>query len=46
MCRAVEGLAVDGVIVLKGVVDKEHARLLHERVLSDVRDVGASGQAD
>jgi hypothetical protein len=35
--RAVEGLAVDGVVVLKGVVDTEHARLLHDRVLSDVR---------
>ena len=37
LAKAVEGLAVDGVIVLKGVVDKEHARLLHDRVLSDVR---------
>eukprot|EP01044_Picomonas_judraskeda_P027003 COSAG03_NODE_8418_length_805_cov_1.271955_1_plen_92_part_00 len=37
LARAVEGLAVDGVVVLKGVVDKEHAGILHERVLSDVR---------
>lgn len=37
LARAVEGLAVDGVVVLKGVVDKGHARLLRDRVLSDVR---------
>ena len=37
LARALEGLAVDGVIVLKGVVNTEHARLLRDRVLSDVR---------
>jgi hypothetical protein len=36
LARAVEGLDREGVVVIKGVVDPEHVRVVRERVLGDV----------
>jgi hypothetical protein len=41
--RALEGLATEGVIVLKSVVDPEHIRVIRERVLSGEKHIGGSG---
>ena len=46
IARAVEGLDREGVIVLKGVVDLEHVRILRDRVLSDIEQYETDGASE
>ena len=46
IARAVEGLNREGVIVLKGVVDPEHVRILRDRVLSDIEQYETDGASE
>ena len=46
IARAVEGLNREGVIVLKGVVDLEHVRILRDRVLSDIEQYETDGASE
>ena len=46
IARAVEGLNREGVIVLKGVVDLDHVRILRDRVLSDIEQYETDGASE